>query len=185
MPRGVKKQRTFADWLRELYPETLWDDGAERTQERFANYLKEFRPGERPKMTTFDHDANQLIVASPIEFSSMCQHHLLPFLGYAHVGYVSDGQILGLSKIPRLVDWLAHRPCTQEHLTASIVNHMKVLLKPKGVMVVVEAIHTCACARGVHKVGMFMSTSLPTGVFRDNAVTRDEFMALIKLQGGK
>ena len=206
MPRGIKgsgkpalkgaaPQVPGPEWaddvqleiiLKRIFPELGWDDSAGQTASRFLRYLKEFDgSAEPPKMTTFRHEANQLIVASPIEFSSMCQHHLLPFLGYVHVGYVSDGLILGLSKIPRMVDWLAKRPRTQEDLTQHIVSVLKNTLKPKGVMVVMEAIHTCACARGIHKVGMYMSTSLPTGVFRDNAVTRQEFFSLIKLQGGR
>lgn len=169
-----------------ILPDVAWDEGgAGATADRFLRYLLEFRPGEMPRMTDFEFGDNQLIVASPIEFSSMCKHHLLPFLGYAHVGYVSDGRILGLSKIPRLVDWIAKRPSTQEEMTASVVHWMRKLIAPKGVHVIVEAIHTCACARGVHKTGLWMKTSLPTGVFRDNAVTRQEFMALVSLQGGK
>ena len=173
--------KELADILDLTYGPTGWYT----TAGRFLNYLKEFVPGPKPTFTEFEFGANQLIVASPIEFASMCSHHLLPFLGYAHVGYISDGKVLGLSKIPRLVEWVAHRPQMQEAMTSQIADELKSLLKPKGVHVVVEAIHTCACARGVRKVGMYMRTSLPTGVFRDNAVTREEFFHMCSLQGGR
>jgi len=175
----------FEAILDDVLREVKWDDSSRRTSERFLDYLSEFLPTVRPPMTVFDTRDNQLVVASPIQFSSMCQHHLLPFLGHAHVGYVSDGKIIGLSKIPRLVEWVARRPSTQEAMTTMIVDELKTLLKPKGVHVVIEAVHTCACARGIRKVGMSMKTSLPTGVFRDNAVTRQEFLSLIDLQGAK
>lgn len=168
-----------------LYPHSIWDDSASKTASRFFRYLCEFIPGELPPLATFELEEHQMQVESPIEFASMCAHHLLPFMGYAHVGYISDGRVLGLSKVPRIVEWAAHRPQKQEAMTALIANTIKKAVNPKGVMVVVEAIHTCACARGIRKVGMWMRTSLPLGVFLYNRDSREEFFNLVSLQGGR
>ncbi|HEX6129771.1 MAG TPA: GTP cyclohydrolase I FolE [Candidatus Limnocylindria bacterium] len=127
----------------------------------------------------FDVDYDEMVVVRDIEFYSLCEHHLLPFHGKAHVGYLPAGRVIGLSKIPRIVDMYAHRLQVQERMTQQIAQLLMDSLQPKGVACVVEALHLCTLMRGVRKQGATMVTSSMLGTFRRDARTRAEFLAFI------
>ena len=131
----------------------------------------------------FDVEYDQMVVVKDIEFYSMCEHHMIPFFGYAHVGYLPGAQVIGLSKIPRLVDMFARRLQVQERMTHQVATFLEDLVKPLGVGVVVEATHLCAVMRGVKKHHTRMITSAMLGDFRSNVSTREEFMAHIRHGG--
>jgi GTP cyclohydrolase I len=131
------------------------------------------------ELTVFPTKVNQLIVVNNIEFSSLCAHHLLPFWGIAHVGYVPNTLAVGLSKIPRVVDHFAAQPQMQERLTADIASFLKKKLTAQGVAVVIIAKHTCMACRGVRKHNGHMTTSEMRGVFITGAAARAEFLQLI------
>ncbi len=123
----------------------------------------------------FEVDYPTLVVVRDIEFFSLCEHHLLPFLGRIHVAYLPDMKVIGLSKIPRIVDMFSHRLQVQERMTGQIAEYIDELLKPKGVAVVAEGLHLCATMRGVKKHEARMNTSSMTGVFQLDADLRKEF----------
>ncbi len=125
---------------------------------------------------------DEMVIVKDIEVYSLCEHHLLPFYGKCHVAYMPDGKVIGLSKIPRIVDVFAKRLQVQERLTTQIAETLMEYLNPQGVGVVIEARHLCMMMRGVQKQNTIVSTSALLGVFRDNQATRDEFMHLIKAQ---
>ena len=127
----------------------------------------------------FNVDYDEMVVVRDIEFFSLCEHHLLPFIGHAHVGYLPRGRVVGLSKIPRIVDMFAKRLQIQERLTVQVAEFLMERLEPKGVACVVEATHLCTMMRGVKKQEATMVTSSMTGTFRRDARTRAEFMGLI------
>jgi len=127
----------------------------------------------------FNVDYDEMVVVRDIEFFSLCEHHLLPFIGKAHVGYLPRGRVVGLSKIPRIVDMFAQRLQVQERLTVQVAEFLMERLEPKGVACVVEATHLCTMMRGVKKQEATMVTSSMTGTFRRDARTRAEFMGLI------
>jgi GTP cyclohydrolase I len=127
----------------------------------------------------FDVDYDEMVVVRDIEFYSLCEHHLLPFFGKAHVGYLPRGRIIGLSKIPRVVDMYAHRLQVQERLTQQVAGFLMERLNPKGVACVVEATHLCTVMRGVRKQEATMVTSSMLGTFRADARTRSEFLTFI------
>ncbi len=136
-------------------------------------------PRELIKPLTGDkHD--EIVLIKDIPFYSMCEHHLLPFLGRAHVAYIPDGSISGLSKLARVVEAVSRRPQLQERLTSEIADVLMNTLKPKGVMVVVEAEHLCMTMRGVRKPGAVTTTSVVRGIFRTRQATRVEAMGLIR-----
>ena len=126
----------------------------------------------------FEHDADEMVVVRDIEVYSLCEHHLLPFFGRAHVAYLPKGRIVGLSKIPRLVDCFARRLQVQERLTMEIANALQAALKPRGVGVLVEAAHLCMMMRGVEKQNSVTVTSCMLGRFRSDEKTRTEFLTL-------
>ncbi len=128
----------------------------------------------------FQEEYDEMVLVRDIELFSLCEHHLLPFYGKCHVAYMPAGQVVGLSKIPRIVDVFARRLQVQERLTNQIADVLMDCLSPQGVAVVVEAKHLCMMMRGVEKQNTVVSTSSLRGVFRDNQPTRDEFMQLIK-----
>ena len=132
----------------------------------------------------FEVEYDEMVVVKDIEFYSLCEHHMLPFYGRAHVGYLPDKRVIGLSKIPRLVDMFARRLQVQERMTQQIAAAIDELAMPRGVGVVVEAHHLCAAMRGVKKPGTTMITSSVRGQFRDNSSTRDEFMSHLRSRGG-
>jgi GTP cyclohydrolase IA len=131
--------------------------------------------------TTFDEDHDELVLVKDIPMYSTCEHHLVPFHGVAHIGYVpgEDGRVTGLSKLARLVEVYARRPQVQERMTSQIADAMMEGLKPRGVLVVVEAEHLCMAMRGIRKPGSRTVTSAVRGIFRENAATRAEAMSLV------
>lgn len=168
--------------LKAIGPENLDQQGTERTPLRVAELFDELLSGYSidPKQllngALFDVEYDQLVVVKSIEYYSLCEHHLLPFYGYAHVGYLPDKKVVGLSKIPRIVDMFARRLQVQERMTQEIASFLDSLIDPKGVGVVVEGTHMCTVMRGVRKQDPRMVTSAVMGSLRDNAATRDEFM---------
>jgi len=128
----------------------------------------------------FSVDYNEMVIVRDIDFYSLCEHHLLPFFGKCHVAYIPQGRVLGLSKIPRLVDIFARRLQIQERLTSQIAETLREKVDPLGVAVVMEATHLCMAMRGVEKQNSVAATSAMLGVFREDARTRAEFLELIK-----
>jgi GTP cyclohydrolase I len=131
--------------------------------------------------TTFDENHDEMVLVKDIPMYSTCEHHLVPFHGRAHVGYIpaEDGRVTGLSKLARLVEVYARRPQVQERMTRQIADALNDVLKPRGVIVVVEAEHLCMAMRGIRKPGSTTVTSAVRGLFRDNAATRNEAMSLV------
>ena len=132
----------------------------------------------------FTVDYNEMVIVRDIDFYSLCEHHLLPFFGKCHVAYIPDGKVIGLSKIPRLVDILARRLQVQERLTSQIAETLRQAVAPLGVAVVVEATHLCMAMRGVSKQNSVTTTSSMLGVFHEDARTRQEFLKLIQSRRG-
>src|SRR5215211_7393173 len=130
----------------------------------------------------FTVDYSEMVIVKDIDFYSLCEHHLLPFFGKCHVAYIPTNKVIGLSKIPRLVEMFARRLQIQERLTSQIADTIREKIRPLGVAVVVEATHLCMSMRGVEKQNSFAVTSSMLGAFRDNARTRMEFLELIKLR---
>jgi GTP cyclohydrolase I len=163
-------------------------EGLRETPDRVARMYAEMFAGlhQDPAThlrTTFTQTYDEMVVVRDIEFASFCEHHLLPFTGKAHVAYLPEGQVVGLSKIPRVVDTVSRRPQLQERLTQEIAQLLMAELRAKGVAVVVEASHSCMTMRGVRKPGSTFVTSAMLGHFRDRHATREEFLALIR--GGR
>src|SRR5687767_4198976 len=131
----------------------------------------------------FTVDYNEMVIVKDIDFYSLCEHHLLPFFGKCHIAYIPKGRVIGLSKIPRLVDVFARRLQLQERLTSQIAETIQETVQPMGVAVVIEATHLCMSMRGVEKQNSFAVTSAMHGIFRDNARTRMEFLELIRRPG--
>jgi GTP cyclohydrolase I len=134
-------------------------------------------PAEVLNDAVFDVDYSEMVVVRDIPFHSLCEHHLLPFAGTAAVAYIPDKRVIGLSKIPRVVDMYAHRLQVQERLTQEVADFLMEHLAPRGVGVVIEATHLCASMRGVRKPGMVMTTSAVLGLFRRSDKTRAEFFS--------
>ncbi len=135
------------------------------------------QPADVLNEAVFEVDYSEMVVVKNIPFHSLCEHHLLPFAGTAAVAYIPDGRVIGLSKIPRVVDMYARRLQIQERLTQQVADFLMEQLAPKGVGVVVEATHLCASMRGVRKPGMVMTTSALLGLFRASDKTRAEFFS--------
>jgi GTP cyclohydrolase I len=159
--------------------------GLKNTPVRVARMYQELLCGYRqdPELIVndalFEESYDEMVVVRDIEFYSLCEHHLLPFLGRAHVAYFPRGRVLGLSKIPRIVDMFARRLQVQERMTRQIAEFIQNLLNPYGVAVVVEGLHLCATMRGVKKHDARMMTSVMLGAFRKDLATREEFLANI------
>jgi len=167
--------------LTDIFPGYDWDDSQQHTAERFVKYLREYIPLPAPDFifTMFPAEVNQLIVVRDMEFSSICKHHLLPFHGIAHLGYIPNELMVGASKIPRLVEFWARRPQTQELLTEAIAADFKHKAAAMGVAVQMKATHTCMACRGVRKVGASMITSELRGVFLTSDSARLEWLHAI------
>jgi len=179
---------SIADLVRKMLVQIGEDpsrEGLRRTPERFEKALRFLTSG-------YDQDAekilngamfsvcyDEMVVVKDIEVYSLCEHHLLPFFGKAHVAYIPDGRILGLSKIARIVDMFARRLQVQERLTTEIADALQSVLAPQGVGVVIEATHLCMAMRGVEKQNSSAVTSSLTGCFRDDDKSRNEFLSLI------
>ena len=127
----------------------------------------------------FEEDAKDMVIVRDIEFFSLCEHHLIPFFGKAHVGYIPNGKVIGLSKIPRIIDMFSRRLQVQERLTHQIADAINSVIDPKGVSVVMEGRHMCMQMRGVEKQNSFTSTSAMSGQFKKSAETRSEFLSII------
>jgi GTP cyclohydrolase I len=160
-------------------------EGLLETPARVARMYAELFSGlkQDPREHTqkfFTADYDEIVLVRDISFCSMCEHHLLPFIGHAHVAYIPEGKVIGLSKIARVVDVIARRPQIQEQMTEQIANLLESELGAKGVAVVIEASHSCMTIRGVKKPGSSMVTSAMKGLFRSNLSTRSEVMQLIK-----
>lgn len=168
--------------LLSIFGNGVWDDSVQQTAARWIKAMNEFKPETDMdfKVTTFEAKVNQLIIVSNIEFSSLCAHHLFPFIGVAHVGYIPNKLQIGLSKIPRIVHHFATRPQTQEKLTSDVASFLKKKLEAMGVAVVIESQHTCMSARGVREHNGIMRTSEMRGVFLTASEAREEFLQLIR-----
>ena len=160
--------------------------GLQRTPIRAARALEFLTQGYRRNLdeivndAIFDSEASEIILVKDIELYSLCEHHLLPFIGRAHVAYIPNGKVIGLSKVARIVDVFARRLQIQENLTTQIAESLMDCLQPAGVAVVVEAKHLCMMMRGVEKQNLIMKTSCLLGSFKDDARTRSEFLSLLK-----
>ncbi|OLA96441.1 MAG: GTP cyclohydrolase I FolE [Verrucomicrobia bacterium 13_2_20CM_55_10] len=166
--------------------EDLDREGLRRTPDRAARALEFLTQGYRQDLdeiindAVFESDASEIILVKDIELYSLCEHHLLPFIGRAHVAYIPNGKVIGLSKVARIVDVFARRLQIQENLTTRIAESLMTCLEPSGVAVVVEAKHLCMMMRGVEKQNSIMKTSCLLGVFKEDARTRSEFLSLLK-----
>jgi GTP cyclohydrolase IA len=161
-------------------------EGLLKTPERVAKAMQFLTQGYEQsgetiiKSALFDEEYQQMVLVKDIELYSMCEHHMLPFLGHAHIAYIPDGKITGLSKIARVVNTFSRRLQVQERLTVQIRDCIQQSLHPLGVAVVIEAMHTCMKIRGVEKSNAITTTSAFSGVFLKDARTRNEFLNLIK-----
>jgi GTP cyclohydrolase IA len=161
-------------------------EGLQGTPRRVANAYDELLSGYRTDPSQvinnaiFDVEYDDMVIVNNIEYYSLCEHHMLPFLGHAHVAYIPDEKVIGLSKIPRIVDMFARRLQVQERLTRQIAEFLNEVLEPKGVAVVMDGQHMCSMIRGVQKHDSGMTTSAMLGAFREDRDTRTEFMSHIE-----
>ena len=166
--------------------EDVGREGLLRTPDRAARALEFLTQGYRQNLdqiingAVFESRASEIILVKDIELYSLCEHHLLPFIGRAHVAYLPNGKVIGLSKVARIVDVFARRLQIQENLTTQIAESLMRCLEPSGVAVVVEAKHLCMMMRGVEKQNSVMKTSCLLGTFKEDARTRSEFLSLLK-----
>jgi GTP cyclohydrolase I len=157
-------------------------EGLQRTPERVARMYDELLAGYHTDPVKLINDAlftvdySEMVIVKDIDYYSMCEHHMLPFYGKAHVAYIPDGKVLGLSKIPRIVEMFARRLQVQERMTEQIADFIDEVIKPQGVAVVVEGVHMCSMMRGVKKANSSMVTSAVRGIFKSDSKTRAEFM---------
>lgn len=164
-------------------------DGLVRTPERVERAMAFLTKGYTMDVTQvlhnalFDVDYDEMVIVKDIEFFSQCEHHLLPFFGKAHIAYVPNGKVIGLSKIPRLVDVFARRLQVQERLTRQVSEAIQEAINPQGVAVIMEAQHLCMMMRGVEKQHSSTVTSAMLGVFKTQAQTRTEFLSLVRRPG--
>ena len=160
-------------------------EGLIKTPNRVSKAWEFFSKGYKENLDTiingaiFREDAKDMVIVRDIEFFSLCEHHLIPFFGKAHVGYIPNGKVIGLSKIPRIIDMFSRRLQVQERLTHQIADAINSALNPKGVSVVMEGRHMCMQMRGVEKQNSLATTSTMLGKFRESVRTRNEFMSLI------
>ena len=160
-------------------------EGLLKTPERVEKSLKFLTSGYNIDLNELVNDAlynenyNEMVIVKDIDLYSLCEHHILPFFGKCHVAYLPRGKIIGLSKVPRLIDAFSRRLQVQERLTTQIAQCLQDILKPAGVAVVIEALHLCMSMRGVGKQNSFTTTSSMLGCFKDDARTRSEFLSLL------
>jgi GTP cyclohydrolase I len=177
-------ERVFADLL-DAIGEDREREGLLKTPGRAARSFEFLTAGYRQSVdevvneAIFDSDASEIVMVKDIELYSMCEHHLLPFIGRAHVAYIPSGRVIGLSNVARIVDVFARRLQIQERLTTQVADALMQSLQPLGVAVVIEAKHLCMMMRGVEKQNSIMKTSCLLGVFKEDARTRSEFLALL------
>jgi len=174
--------------LLELLGENPKREGLEKTPVRVTKSLRyltqgyQMDPKEILKNAIFKEPYDEMVIVKDIEIFSLCEHHLLPFYGKAHVAYIPNGKIIGLSKLPRIVEVFSKRLQVQERLTTQIAECLMTALNPKGVAVVIEALHLCMSMRGVRKADAYTITSSMLGAFRKDARSRSEFLSLIRLK---
>lgn len=178
----------IADFYRDIIGKLGEDpqrEGLLKTPERVAKALQFLTSGYQQdaakilRGAMFKEEYSEIVIVKDIELYSMCEHHILPFFGKAHVAYIPNGHIVGLSKIPRVVDVFARRLQVQERLTHQVLDAIQETLNPLGVAVVIEARHMCMMMRGVQKQNSATTTSAFTGVFKDDEKTRNEFLKLV------
>jgi GTP cyclohydrolase IA len=181
------------DTIRQLLTEIGEDperDGLRDTPRRVENSLRFLTSGYQTDIdklinsALFTVEYNEMVIVRDIDFYSLCEHHLLPFFGKCHLAYIPDGQVIGLSKIPRIVDAFGRRLQVQERLTSQIATTIESKIRPLGVAVVIEATHLCMAMRGVEKQNSVTVTSAMLGVFHHDARTRSEFLELIRYRSG-
>ncbi len=178
-------EQCIAEMLAEL-GEDPRREGLEKTPERVARSMRFLTQGygqnpvEILNNAVFEESYDEMVLVKDIGFYSLCEHHLLPFFGRLHVAYIPDGRIVGLSKLPRMVEMFSRRLQVQERLTTDVAGTIETVLRPKGVAVVAEAIHLCMMMRGVEQQNAFAITSSLRGEFADDPKTRAEFMELIR-----
>ncbi|MFT7517097.1 MAG: GTP cyclohydrolase I [Myxococcota bacterium] len=166
-------------------------EGLLRTPERVAKSLEYLVSGHQQQLdeivnnALFEEDCDEMVLVRDIEFYSLCEHHLLPFYGKIHVAYIPNKKVIGLSKLPRIVDMFSRRLQVQERMTVQIANAVQEVLGAKGVAVVSEASHLCMMMRGVGKQASSTTTSCMLGAFREDGRTRSEFMSLINSNSGR
>ena len=186
--KSLEKIKSLTTSLLKEIGEDPSREGLLNTPLRVAKAWKELSRGYNQDLdklinnAVFKEDYDQMVMVKDIGFYSMCEHHLLPFFGHAHVAYIPDGKIIGLSKIPRMVDMFARRLQVQERMTQEIAAIIDDSLSPKGVAIIIEAQHMCMQMRGVQKKNSYMTTSSMLGIFRTDNKTRKEFLDLIKLE---
>ena len=179
-------EKAFADIIKKIGKDPT-RDGLLDTPARAAKAFEFLTEGYRRNVkdvvndALFESDCNEMVVVSDIELYSLCEHHLLPFIGKCHVAYIPQGKVLGLSKVARIVDLYARRLQIQEGLTTQIANTMIEVTGAEGVGVIIEARHMCMMMRGVEKQNSVMRTSAMLGAFKDNQATRTEFLSLINM----
>jgi GTP cyclohydrolase I len=188
MTINIENIEKLTSTLLEEIGEDISREGLVKTPNRVARAWEYFSHGYRADLDNIinnaifkDEECTEMVVVRDIEFFSMCEHHMLPFFGKAHVGYIPKGKIIGLSKIPRLVDVFARRLQVQERLTHQIAYTLKKVLNPIGVAVILEGRHLCMQMRGVEKQNSFATTSAMLGEFHDEVETRNEFFSIIGL----
>jgi GTP cyclohydrolase I len=184
-PKELKQARIEAavqEILRDI-GEDPQREGLLKTPDRVARMFEELTAGyhvDTEKLINgaiFNVDYDEMVVVKDIDFYSMCEHHMLPFYGRAHVAYIPNGKVVGLSKIPRIVEMFARRLQIQEQMTTQIANFIQTTLEPQGVAVIVEGVHMCSVMRGVKKANASMKTSRMMGAFKENDKTRAEFLS--------
>lgn len=179
-----KIEQLTKELLKEIGEDTN-REGLKKTPKRVAKAWEFFSKGYKQDINelingaVFNEDANDMVIVRDVEFFSLCEHHLLPFFGKAHVGYIPNGKVIGLSKIPRIIDMHSRRLQVQERLTHQIADAIKEVLNPKGIAVVMEGRHMCMQMRGVEKQNSLASTSAMFGKFKSSVETRSEFLSII------
>lgn len=183
------KEKELEDHYRSIISQLGEDperEGLQKTPERVAKAMKfltngyEINPDDLINQAIFHEEYSEMVIVKDIDVYSMCEHHMLPFFGKAHVAYIPDGKIVGLSKIPRVIDAYSRRLQVQERLTIEIRDCIQRTLEPKGVAVVIECCHMCMSMRGVQKQNSVTTTSAFTGLFLKNDSTRKEFINLVQ-----
>tara|TARA_Y100001970_G_C13941264_1_gene703294 strand:- start:182 stop:757 length:576 start_codon:yes stop_codon:yes gene_type:complete len=185
----IDKERLekITEELLEIVGEDTNREGLLKTPKRVAKSWEFLSQGYKQDLdeivngALFEESAKDMVIVKDIEFYSLCEHHLIPFYGKAHVGYIPNGKIIGLSKIPRIIDFYARRLQVQERLTNQIATCIQDLLNPKGVAVIMEGRHFCMLMRGVQKQNSIASTSSMLGTFKEKSSTRNEFLKLVEV----